>query len=422
MPVIRARSCLSSPAVLALAALPWLCGPAAAASRIVYSGTLQGAGEVVMELDSQPADGVVKGRYFYPRHGVDIPLQGTPQALAEPMTHQAAVDTGWNPQASPPPAAATWKGERDAQGYRGTWTDARSGKTRGFSLKRVAEYDPEQTAPGAVQAVTEAISGGRGSGVDAGADINARSAPYETLKLAGHAVPAGEEVGAGAAAYRMWRDPRTGFVYPRLARHPNAQTLQRVNHLLEQRHWQMSLAALACKASVYENGSWGAGTLGGYDEESVQVTWLSSALLTVTESGSLFCGGAHPDNHFDLYTYDLLRGEYLDWNRVFPAYVAGEYSQSAPSPALLKIVDRARQKMAAAARSQRGRQDVDREGCSDVWPEFLALGAQAPGALSLSVSGVGHAMGVCLGTYAAVPFKDLEPYLAPGGRAYLVKD
>ena len=48
------------------------------------------------------------------------------------------------------------------------------------------------------------------------------------------------------------------------------------------------------------------------------------------------------------------------------------------------------------------------------------VGTQAPGELTLSVSGVGHAMGVCLGTHASVPFKDLTPYLAPGGQAYLV--
>ncbi|MNN97754.1 hypothetical protein D3C81_2169800 [compost metagenome] len=58
--------------------------------------------------------------------------------------------------------------------------------------------------------------------------------------------------------------------------------------------------------------------------------------------------------------------------------------------------------------------------CSDLWPSYLALGTQAPGVLTLSVSGVGHAMGVCLGTHATVPFKDLTPYLAPGGQAYLV--
>ena len=62
------------------------------------------------------------------------------------------------------------------------------------------------------------------------------------------------------------------------------------------------------------------------------------------------------------------------------------------------------------------------EDCADLWPDYLALGAQAPGALSLSVSGVGHSSGACLGTHAQVPFKALTPYLKPGGEAYLVQD
>ena len=65
---------------------------------------------------------------------------------------------------------------------------------------------------------------------------------------------------------------------------------------------------------VHQRQSHG-GHAGGFDEEDVKVTWLSRALMTVTESGSLDCGGAHPYNHFDAYTFDLARGEYLDWNR-----------------------------------------------------------------------------------------------------------
>ena len=58
-----------------------------------------------------------------------------------------------------------------------------------------------------------------------------------------------------------------------------------------------SLGALDCKATAYTSANPMAGTLGGFDEEDV--TWLSRALMTVTESGSLDCGGAHPYNHFD---------------------------------------------------------------------------------------------------------------------------
>jgi len=242
--------------------------------------------------------------------------------------------------------------------------------------------------------------------------------PYDTLKLAGHAEPVGDDIGSATVAYRMWRDPRTQFSYPRLSRHPDKAVMARVNHLLEQRHWRMSHAALACKATAYTSDGPSAGTLGNYEEEVVNVPWLSSAMMTVTESGSLDCGGAHPNNHFDPYTLDLLRGETLDWNRVFDAY---EPNNREPRPALKELAGQVQKTL--AARDEAGlTEDRSKEGCWDLWPTYLALGASAPGALSLSVSGVGHASGVCLGTLAQVPFSDLAAYLKPGGQAYLVQD
>ncbi len=406
----------------ALAAWVLTCPSAQATPRIVYTGTLQGAGDIVMELDSQPAaDGSVAGRYFYPKHGVDIPLKGTPQALHEPRTYYDIKEGGGDPESNASPPAATWSGTRDAAGYHGKWVDARTGKTRTFTLRRVADYDPDALAPGAVQAVTDAISGGVGSGIDINADIDAKHAPYETLKLAGHAVPVGPDVGNAVVAYRLWRDPRTKFSYPRLSRHPDPQVLVRINHLLEQRHWQMNLAALECMATIYTDGNPAAGTLGSYDDENITVDWLSTALMTVTESGSLYCGGAHPNNHFDPYTFDLLRGEYLNWNRIFDAYVPGDDGLRTASPTLLALMEKVRAPL--AAENAKGAADGESlEGCSDVWPSYLALSVASPGELVLSVSGIGHAMGACLGPHASVPFKALKPYLKPGGQAYLVTE
>ncbi|MGB3433977.1 hypothetical protein [Achromobacter sp.] len=396
--------------VLALAVLSLSATQACATPRTVYTGTLQGAGDIVLELDTEAAaNGRLTGRYFYAKHGVDIPLQGTAEELFEPRPHP-----GGTPASKPTDQAASWQGTRDANGYRGLWTDTSTGKQRRFDLKQVAQYDTDRLEQDRKQARASQVNLGD---IDIQAGINAARAPYQTLKLAGHAQPVGKEIGDGAVAYRMWRDPRTKFLYPRLSRHPDAQVLQRTNYLLEQRHWQKNLGALDCMASAYTSGNPGAGTLGGFDEEAVNVTWLSRALMTVTESGSLDCGGAHPYNHFEPYTYDLLRGEYLDWNRVFDAYVPGKRSFGGEkSPALLGLM---KQAVEAGTEAPQSEAHPNLEDCADLWPDYLALGIQAPGALSLAVSGVGHAAGACLGTHASVPFKDLAPYLKPGGKAYL---
>ncbi|AYZ63257.1 hypothetical protein EGY31_08450 [Burkholderia multivorans] len=408
-------------------ALLWLAlhaGFADAAPRIVYQGTLQGAGEVVMELDSRPAaGGAISGRYCYAQYGIDIPLHGKPARLIEPFARTDLPDDAraalrYDEHADFDHAAATWHGTQDKDGYRGRWTDARSGKTRAFALRRVAEYDPDAVAPGSVEAVTDRIAGGVGSGIARGAEIDMKHAPYAALKLAGHAQPAGPEIGDGTVGYRMWRDPRTQFMYPRLSRHPDPAVMTRVNRLLEQRHGQMNLAALECASTRYTDDGPAAGSLGGYDDEHVTVTWLSSAVLGIVESGSTFCGGAHPNNHYDPVTFDLLRGAYLDWNRVIDAASPGKDDVPETSPALARLIARLRDE------AKSGERPTDGEGnpisCADMLPDYLAFEFDVPGKLSFTVSGIGHALGACLGPQLEVPFAALTPILKPGGTRYLI--
>ena len=127
---------------VALAALSLTCLDAQAAQRTVYKGALQGAGEIVLELDNEAGvDGRLSGRYFYARNGVDIPLRGTLDALFEPRLHPAQPPSSSNALIGPADRAASWRGVRDAKGFRGDWTDSRTGKQRRFDLQRVAEYD-----------------------------------------------------------------------------------------------------------------------------------------------------------------------------------------------------------------------------------------------------------------------------------------
>ncbi|MGT0195480.1 hypothetical protein ACVHYJ_26070 [Burkholderia pyrrocinia] len=399
-------------------------GVSDAAPRTVYEGTLQGAGAVVMELDNLPAaDGNLSGRYFYVQFGVDIPLHGTPAQLVEPLVRTQLPDdarntSGFRERADFDHATATWRGTRDKDGYRGRWTEARSGRSRTFTLRRVAEYDPDAVAPGSVEAITDLSAGGVGSGIARSADIDMKHAPYATLKLAGHARPVGSEIGDDTVAYRMWSDPRTVLAYPRLSRHPDPAVMARVNHLLEQRHWQMNLAALGCASTRYTDDGPAAGTLGGYDDEHVTVTWLSRAALGIVESGSTFCGGAYPDNYYDPVTFDLLHGAYLDWNRVIDAATPSKDGDTETSATLMRFIAQRRDK------AEPGERPTDGYGnslsCADVFPQYLAFELDAPDKLSFAVSGIGHAAGACLGPQLDAPFAALAPILKPDGARYLV--
>lgn len=399
-------------------------GLADGAPRTVYEGTLEGAGTIVMELDTLPAaDGTLSGRYFYARFGVDIPLHGAPAQLVEPLARTQLPDDArdastFREHADFDHVAATWRGARDEDGYRGRWIDARSGKQRTFTLRRVAEYDPDAVAPGAVEAITAVSAGRVGSGIARSADIDMQHAPYATLKLAEHARPVGPEIGDGTVAYRMWRDSRTEFAYPRLSRHPDPAVMARVNHLLDQRHWRMNLAALECESTRYTDDGPASGTLGGYDDEHVTVTWLSRAALGIVETGSTFCGGAYPDDHYDPVTFDLLRGTYLDWNRIIDATAPGKDGESATSPTLTSFITRLRDR--ATPRDQPTDGEGNSVSCADEFPQYLAFELDVPGKLSFAVSGIVHAAAACLGPQLDAPFAALAPILKSGGARYLV--
>lgn len=172
---------------MALAFSVWVTGLAFAAPVDVYRGTLGGA-EVVMELGKPQADGVREGRYFYPRYGVDIPLKGPLDALAEAqsLTPELAEALG---QETPlftdaKRRSIVWRIRQQGDaGLGGEWVDGIHGKKLPISLQHIAHYDPEALQPRGVEAVTLAIVQGVGSGVAADVPISATTTPYDYLRM-----------------------------------------------------------------------------------------------------------------------------------------------------------------------------------------------------------------------------------------------
>ena len=398
------------PVALAFFAFAATCAQAAPVD--VYRGTLGGV-NVVMELGQPKAGGEREGRYFYVRNGVDIPLKGTLGALAEALP----VNDEWRrAQKSDLPLFADakqrsmqWRLQHRGDALVGEWVDGFKGKNLPLSLKRIAKYDPEKIAPQGVEAVTNAIVQGYGSSVSQGVALSVQSTPYDYLKVAEQKLEQGREVVVNPSlAWRPVRDARTRFWYPRLTRHPDAKILSQTNALLELRHWEMNLEALGCAGSIYLSSGPEAGSLGNYNHEEVKVSYLSSALMSVVESGSNGCGGAHPNNHFDPFVLDLLRGGDMDFTRLFKGAKYGEYRLEF-SPQMTGFIQK-------SLVNQPEPHD-DRE-CNDFLPEYMALMLNKPDKMSFVISGIGHAMGACLGSGVNISFKKLQPYLKPDAERY----
>ncbi len=288
--------------------------------------------------------------------------------------------------------------------------DGIRGKKLRFHLKHIAHYDPEVQGPVGMGLVTQASGQGADSGIAQDGAITEKTAPYDFLRMHSQPLEQGKEVVlAPNLAWRPVRDARTKFWYPRLTRHPDANILAQTNAVLEQRHWAMGIEALGCQSSQYLSTGPAAGTLGNYDEEQITLSFLSTTLMSVVESGSADCGGAHPYNHFNPFVLDLLRGGYLDFGRLFKGAKYADYRLQF-SPQMWALIHRANHQQPKARR--------DDPECTDLLPQYPAVMLDRPNQVRFVISGIGHAMGVCLGSGVGVPFTQLKPVWAPGAKAY----
>ena len=97
----------------------------------------------------------------------------------------------------------------------------------------------------------------------------------------------------------------------------------------------------------------------------------------------------------------------MDFRRVLKGAKYGDYK--------LEYSD---QFMSFLSKAARKYSNDDKE-CTELLPQYMALMLNKPDKMSFVISGIGHAMGVCLGSGVSVPFKDLAPYIKPGAQRYL---
>jgi hypothetical protein len=313
-------------------ALTLLASPAMA-DAVTYRGDLDGTA-IVLEL-SEPAETTTAelvGRYFYETKGIDIPLRverPTPGFLTlteESPCGETDCEIDQSGLIRERPAAATWSLKIEANGASlvGSWTGA-DRPARPLSLARVGTrpfvpYDPPSPADLAEFSLY-VLSGER---------LNEQTSPYDFIKMSGP-VARSDATRWGAAAFDYVSDPRTLFRYPRVTDLGGVPTAS-VNAYLEQRDWGMRLAALNCRSQIYPSMTSGGevppdgGSLGGFDEETIAVQYLSPTLLTFTESGSLFCGSAYPENHYHAFNIDIATGKPLDLSRLFKGWVARDFA------------------------------------------------------------------------------------------------
>ena len=384
-------------AVLLLAALP----AHAADWEGVYQGTL-GKAKIIVEL-VEPLDdmeGETKretSRYSYLPKVRDLNLMLTEKGatLAFDETALLAYEFATDEDKK---ITGHWRLTPSGDGAKGTWTSPDGAKKLPIVLARVPDLAES----------------------DHNRDLNIWSDTYNAqwLKSVSFA-DAGEAKRFGDIEVRFVKDSAFGIAYPVLGAFPDAARKEKANALLLAAHRASVAQYRDCKNGV--PASWAADSTENEPEFAYEISYATATLLSFTESGSVFCGGAHPANYLTPITYDLTA----------PAQMGGKYLLDLSPEGFGRVLKLASEDeriaferfaigrwKAAAAKDQ-----AMAEECNGMWMEEAPEG-ERDFKLSFTTQGLAvtrtdfpHVASSCLFTDfnpTIITWSDLKPWLRDG--------
>lgn len=426
---------------LALATLIALATTPAFADAVTYKGTL-GDRDIVVEI-LEPSDGPVGGRFAYIDQGGDIPLD--PAASPEGMYYFAEEgpcgETDCEPNsegvADMMPQVAVWA--LDIADGGATLTGTRTSDSKKAIVEPIELHEvgrraltTEEPTPFGLHDRSNILS------YDQSQPLTPENAAYETVLMSLPKVEGRRETYGHDSTITYLSDPRTKFEFPRVTSLEDGSDPAVINAKLEELQNRMSLSALDCLAFVY--AAWGqsnsfygwGGHLGDYDYENVAVSYLSPTLISWVQSGSLYCAGAHPYNHYDVYNYDVRTGEPIDERAILAAWVPREYGSIdvadtdlafenpdayfwGPSPELIAYVQ------ANTDTAELYGDDpelLDACASEQSLADQLTIRFVGKDQVMFTLSGFPHVISVCDGDLFSKPIAELKQFLAPSAKDY----
>jgi hypothetical protein len=253
----------------------------------VFEGTL-GKSKIIVELNAGPEKSAYKGgdvetsRYSYFPKPYDLNLIRSSEG--EILTFTELNTRRWETEpleAGDPRITGHWSLTVTAEGATGTWQSPDGKKDLPIALHRVALANPSPLPENQSQL----------------------SYTYNQTWLTGVQFTEGKSSPRfGGIDLRYETDGVFGLSYPVFERFPDAQRKDLANTMLRQRHRDAVMTYRDCKNSVpveYRPKN-------PEPEITYDVTYASPTLLSIEESGSLDCGGAHPANYVNPMTFDLV--------------------------------------------------------------------------------------------------------------------
>ncbi|HEY9009476.1 MAG TPA: hypothetical protein VIN06_00515 [Devosia sp.] len=410
---IRSTMLRASFFVLAIAA-----STPAFADAATYWGKL-GKSDIVVELSTEfeNADASVVGRYFYAKKGIDIPLRATDIGNGELLLFEELPCT---PKLCEPAfgtdalldelRGTVWTLRSDDGGHHltGTWGDKQLPIELDLFGSRPVDMQPP-FAPFYLADLPYEIVEGK-------VELTAENRPYEYLKSSSVDPTSSDDITENGVTYRYLTDPRSEFPFPQVASFGDSvENVVAANRRLLTRRAAMTNSALDCEARAYFGMGWmpGAenwlGSYGSYPDEQIEVTYISPTVMSWQESGSLYCGGAYPENHAYLTTIDMKTGEDLDKSRIFADSKMGEYRWEAGQT----LID--------LAISRRHKWDAEFEescGMDELIASNLDVTFKRGDIAVFTLQGLPHVIHACQEDIFEAPLTELRNYLAPTAADY----
>lgn len=235
-----------------------------------------GQAAVVMELDIAQ-DGQVEGRYFYRKHHRDIALSG--RQLAD-----GSLQLGENLHDD--------EGERkditlrrQNGGWVGEWHGPKADKSVAISLTPYAQAQWPVSSDAALQPIRQ-------------------HSGYDYVRMAGLSLKADKRERVQGHTLQWWQEPVSKIRLFRIVDGYPEASLQRLNQVLAERHWQEVASYFDCQLGGIRTG-------GADFEQTVTPHLLGDKLFSLSIFTSYYCGGAHPDFADNPLTLEVASGRVL---------------------------------------------------------------------------------------------------------------
>lgn len=366
----------------------------------VFEGTI-GKAKVIVELNAGAEKSEYKGgylegaRYSYLPKPFDINLILDEEGNVLRFT-ETLLQHGRFADEDDKKITGKWSLSVNGDAAIGTWTSPAGDKSLPISLTRV-DLLPVSEVP---------------------KDANPLPTTYETRWLETvNFNDAGTAKTFGEVEVRFTKDSAFGIAFPVLGNFPDGNRKAKVNALLLTQHMKSVVEYRSCLNGVPQD--WRQPET--EPQFSYDVDYASPTLLSYTESGSVFCGGAHPSNYIKVRTFDLTA----------PAQIGGDYQLDLSPQGFGRILKLANlQERIAFERFVLGRWKEgaakDKEMGADCGTGWIDDSPEGEKELTLSILENGlavnrtdfpHALSVCLSTAfnpTIIPWADLKPWLKDG--------